>query len=658
MKRRWLSSPVLLLLYVHCTCAMFIPNATHLEAMMEKYIDKEDSWWESRPRGKRAISHGDMQLILDLHNKLRGQVYPPASNMEYMVRSNNKSYTILSSSSKHRVRSELEVTFVPVSLGEGGVAFVPERGMAFVSEGGVAFVPVNLGEVGVAFVPVNLGQGDMAFMPEGSVVFMPVSLGEGGVAFVPEGGVAFVPVSLDEGGVAFVPEGGVAVVPEGGVVFVPVNLDEGGVALFVWDTELERSAEDWSYACLWQHGPSHLLTQIGQNLGVHWGRERPPTFHVQAWYDEVQHFSFPYPQECNPYCPYRCSGPVCTHYTQLVWATSNKIGCAINMCYNMNVWGMIWAKAVYLVCNYSPPGNWFGHAPYKHGRPCSACPSSYGGGCRDNLCYKDDGSQRYSAPEPEESNYIEPEPSLSHSSPSADHSHTPTQAPTSPQNQGLDRNEIISTEQMSQQVECDVKLRDRCKGTTCNRYECPPGCLYHHGKVMGTGYYDVQSSICGAALHAGIIDDDGGWLDITRVGRRTRFTKSYQNGVQTQAKEQSANAFTVLKVPVKAISCDMTVSEYCPFKKPVTHCPRLYCPRNCLDSSRGRVIGTRYYADSSSICRAAIHAGVIQNDSGGYLDVMPVDKRRSYRGSQQNRVTSQSLQNPTGGKAFRVFAVI
>ncbi len=39
---------------------------------------------------------------------------------------------------------------------------------------------------------------------------------------------------------------------------------------------------------------------------------------------------------------------------QLVWATSSRIGCAINMCYNMNVWGQIWAKAVYLVCNYSP----------------------------------------------------------------------------------------------------------------------------------------------------------------------------------------------------------------------------------------------------------------------------------------------------------------
>lgn len=32
-------------------------------------------------------------------------------------------------------------------------------------------------------------------------------------------------------------------------------------------------------------------------------------------------------------------------------------------------------------------GNWIGEAPYQHGRPCSQCPPSYGGGCRNNLCY-------------------------------------------------------------------------------------------------------------------------------------------------------------------------------------------------------------------------------------------------------------------------------
>lgn len=40
----------------------------------------------------------------------------------------------------------------------------------------------------------------------------------------------------------------------------------------MWDYELERSAEYWAHMCRWEHGPNHMLTQIGQNLGVHWGR--------------------------------------------------------------------------------------------------------------------------------------------------------------------------------------------------------------------------------------------------------------------------------------------------------------------------------------------------------------------------------------------------
>uniref|UniRef100_A0A673X6K2 Cysteine-rich secretory protein LCCL domain containing 1b n=1 Tax=Salmo trutta TaxID=8032 RepID=A0A673X6K2_SALTR len=386
-----------LLFFVQTVLSMVIPNSTHLEMLLEKYMNKDDEWWVSKQRGKRAITEGDMHLILDLHNNLRGQVYPQASNMEYMV----------------------------------------------------------------------------------------------------------------------------------------------------WDTDLERSAEHWAHTCRWEHGPQHMLTQIGQNLGAHWGRDRPPTFHVQAWYDEVRDYSYPYPQECNPHCPFRCSGPVCTHYTQMVWATSSHIGCAINVCYNMNVWGMIWTKAVYLVCNYSPPGNWWGHAPYQHGSPCSACPPSYGGGCRDNLCYTENGVDRRPAPELEETNYIEPEPR-------AQEPRSRPQPPIPSPNDNMERNEVVSTVQMCQQMDCETKLRDRCKETTCNRYECPPGCLSSPGKVIGTAYYDMKSSIC----------------------------------------------------------------------------------------------------------RAAIHAGVIQNDSGGYLDVQPVDKRRQYSGSYQNGISSESLQNPSGGKAFRVFAVI
>lgn len=63
--------------------AIVLTNSTQLESILDKYRDEE--WWSARSRGRRAISEGDMHLILDLHNKLRGQVHPPASNMEYMV---------------------------------------------------------------------------------------------------------------------------------------------------------------------------------------------------------------------------------------------------------------------------------------------------------------------------------------------------------------------------------------------------------------------------------------------------------------------------------------------------------------------------------------------------------------------------------------------
>lgn len=42
---------------------------------------------------------------------------------------------------------------------------------------------------------------------------------------------------------------------------------------------------------------------------------------VKSWHQEKQHYSFPQPRECNPRCPSKCSGSVCSHYTQVSTAT-------------------------------------------------------------------------------------------------------------------------------------------------------------------------------------------------------------------------------------------------------------------------------------------------------------------------------------------------
>ncbi|XP_076023102.1 peptidase inhibitor R3HDML [Genypterus blacodes] len=146
--------------------------------------------------------------------------------------------------------------------------------------------------------------------------------------------------------------------------------------IMVWDEGLARSADSWASRCIWDHGPTHSMRYMGQNLSVTSGRYRFITDLVRSWHDERHRFTY----------PNRCKGSVCSHYTQMVWASTNRMGCAVTKCLNMHVFGSTWREATLLVCNYSIKGNWVGEAPYKTGKPCSDCPSSYGGACWRNQC--------------------------------------------------------------------------------------------------------------------------------------------------------------------------------------------------------------------------------------------------------------------------------
>ncbi|OXB68722.1 hypothetical protein ASZ78_012921 [Callipepla squamata] len=100
-----------------------------------------------------------------------------------------------------------------------------------------------------------------------------------------------------------------------GKVFPPAS----NMEYMVWDETLAKSAEAWAATCIWDHGPSYLLRFLGQNLSVRTGRYRSILQLVKPWYDEVKDYAFPYPQDCNPRCPMRCYGPMCTHYTQVIY---------------------------------------------------------------------------------------------------------------------------------------------------------------------------------------------------------------------------------------------------------------------------------------------------------------------------------------------------
>jgi len=73
-----------------CTTAAVAVNGTteqlHLgEVSMEDVLRNSSDTSAPRARRKRFISSKDMKALLDYHNRVRSQVFPPAANMEYMV---------------------------------------------------------------------------------------------------------------------------------------------------------------------------------------------------------------------------------------------------------------------------------------------------------------------------------------------------------------------------------------------------------------------------------------------------------------------------------------------------------------------------------------------------------------------------------------------
>ena len=76
----------------------------------------------------------------------------------------------------------------------------------------------------------------------------------------------------------------------------------------------------------------------------------------------------------------------------------------------------------------------------------------------------------------------------------------------------------------------------------------------------------------------------------------------------------------------------------------------LACPASGSISSR--VWGSDVYTDDSSICSAAVHAGLITVASGGPVTIEIRAGKSSYAGSTRNGVTSKSFGSWKGSFAF------
>ncbi|XP_046566967.1 cysteine-rich secretory protein 2-like isoform X2 [Haliotis rubra] len=147
--------------------------------------------------------------------------------------------------------------------------------------------------------------------------------------------------------------------------------NEGGSDMnqLVWDDQLEKEARAWANRCVFEH----QMKGRGENLAFN-TKTIPESeltkIAFKGWFDEKNIYS---------YGQYSC-GASC-HYTQLVWATTRRVGCAMKRCEYL-VQGT--AKAWYLVCFYDPAGNKMGVKPYQRGSSCSKCRDDQT--CSNRLC--------------------------------------------------------------------------------------------------------------------------------------------------------------------------------------------------------------------------------------------------------------------------------
>ena len=148
----------------------------------------------------------------------------------------------------------------------------------------------------------------------------------------------------------------------------------------VWDPALATVAQGWVNQCIWGHNASAGTEYaqlspnpggVGENVFVTTSSRASALAGsgsaVALWAGEVTNYTY-----ASNTC---ASGQVCGHYTQLVWANTLRVGCAINQCASLS--GLTgFSNAQFLACDYNPAGNFVGQWPYVQGPTGSQCPAS------------------------------------------------------------------------------------------------------------------------------------------------------------------------------------------------------------------------------------------------------------------------------------------
>jgi hypothetical protein len=167
---------------------------------------------------------------------------------------------------------------------------------------------------------------------------------------------------------------------------------------------------------------------------------------------------------------------------------------------------------------------------------------------------------------------------------------------------------------------------------------CPARTMTNR-EIWGKDVYLVDSPICTAAAHAGVFTPGvSGQVTIVIGSGAQSFEGIGRNGVKSSSYGPGDAAYSFIQNGEPGQIDWITTLERVPddFHSPLT----LLCPPN--GDADTYVWGTDVYRAGSSICVAAVHAGIITLDAGGRVTVTLQPKQEKFVARLRNGVSTQT----------------
>ncbi len=160
--------------------------------------------------------------------------------------------------------------------------------------------------------------------------------------------------------------------------------------------------------------------------------------------------------------------------------------------------------------------------------------------------------------------------------------------------------------------------------------------------VWGSGPFTNDSSICTAAVYAGLLSAQGGHYTGTVTLNRSPGCESYpastQNGVTTQSYASWGSSYFFPGAGDGTCAGSVAGVDACPIGMSGQG-DSLTCACSAEATTVGSIWGTNVYTDDSAICKAALHSGAI-GPGGGIVQVMRAPGMKAYPASTANGVES------------------